>query len=91
MKHLIILVVSALYSHFALAQKALPEEVTKSIQTRIEYGYSPSIVVGIIDKDGPQYYLFGSKTIGGQPVNEHTIYEIGSISKTFTGILCGYL
>jgi D-alanyl-D-alanine-carboxypeptidase/D-alanyl-D-alanine-endopeptidase len=48
---------------------------------------TPSIVVGIIDKNGPQYYAFGTKTIGGQPVDEHSIYEIGSISKTFTAIL----
>jgi len=69
------------------AQKKLPEDIVQSILKRIEYGHTPSIVVGIIDKDGPQYYTFGTKTIGGQPVNEHTIYEIGSISKTFTAIL----
>lgn len=69
------------------AQKALPADVIKNIEMRIANGYSPSIAIGIIDKDGPQYYLFGTKTAGGQPVDEHTIYEIGSISKTFTGIL----
>lgn len=69
------------------AQKALPADVVKSIEIRIANGYNPSIAIGIIDKDGPQYYLFGTKTDGGQPVDEHTIYEIGSISKTFTGIL----
>ncbi len=74
-------------SFSVFAQNTLPEDVLKSIQARIEYGHSPSIVVGIIDKDGPQYYAFGAKTIGGTPVDEHTIYEIGSISKTFTGIL----
>ena len=86
MKHLftIFLVLSALSS---FAQKVLPAEVIKNIESRINNGYSPSIAIGIIDKDGPQYYLFGTKTAGGQPVNEHTIYEIGSISKTFTGIL----
>ena len=86
MKHLILLFV-ALCSVSGLAQKALPENVANSIKARITNGYSPSIVVGIIDKDGPQYYTFGAKTKGGDPVDEHTIYEIGSISKTFTGIL----
>lgn len=71
----------------SFAQKALPAEVIKNIEARINNGDSPSIAIGIIDKDGPQYYLFGTKTVGGPPVNEHTIYEIGSISKTFTGIL----
>lgn len=86
MKHLFTLLI-ALSTLSSFAQKALPPEVIKSIESRIANGYSPSIAIGIIDKDGPQYYLFGSKTAGGQPVNEHTIYEIGSISKTFTGIL----
>ena len=71
----------------ASAQQKLPDDVSASIQKRIEYGLAPSIVVGIIDKDGPQYYTFGNKTIGGQRVNEHSIYEIGSISKTFTANL----
>ncbi len=86
MKHLLtIFITLCVLSGFA--QKSLPAEVIKSIESRIANGYSPSIAIGIIDKDGPQYYLFGTKTAGGQPVNEHTIYEIGSISKTFTGIL----
>ena len=86
MKHLFAILI-ALCTLPSFAQKALPAEVVTSINARINNGYSPSIAIGIIDKDGPQYYLFGTKTVGGQPVNEHTIYEIGSISKTFTGIL----
>lgn len=86
MKHLFTIFI-ALCALSSFAQKALPAEVIKNIESRISNGYSPSIAIGIIDKDGPQYYLFGTKTAGGQPVNEHTIYEIGSISKTFTGIL----
>jgi CubicO group peptidase (beta-lactamase class C family) len=76
-----------LFAFSSFAQKSLPGEVVKNIEARIANGYSPSIAIGIIDKDGPQYYLFGAKTIGGQPVDEHTIYEIGSITKAFTGIL----
>lgn len=86
MKHLFTIFI-ALCTLPSFAQKNLPAEVVASINARISNGYSPSIAIGIIDKDGPQYYLFGTKTVGGQPVNEHTIYEIGSISKTFTGIL----
>ncbi|MEP6646873.1 MAG: serine hydrolase [Saprospiraceae bacterium] len=66
---------------------ALPAEVTSSIQKRIDSGTNTSIVVGIINADGPRYYSFGKTTEGGSPVNEHSIYEIGSISKTFTATL----
>lgn len=68
-------------------KNALPEELTKSINERISLGTNTSIVVGVIDEHGPQYYSFGTKTIGGMPADEHTIYEIGSVSKTFTATL----
>lgn len=91
MKKTTLLLIFGLLLNFAFSQQNLPEDVAKSIQARITNGHSPSIAVGIIDKDGPKYYCFGTKTVGGQPVNEHTIYEIGSISKTFTGILLAQL
>lgn len=71
---------------FLVAQK-LPENVEASIKKRLEYGNSPSYAIGIIDKNGARYYNFGTKTLGGAAVDEHSIYEIGSISKVFTGIL----
>lgn len=87
MKKTTLFLLFCLLSNGSFSQKKLPEDLVQSIQKRIEFGHAPSIVVGIIDKDGPQYYAFGTKTIGGKPFNEHTIYEIGSISKTFTAIL----
>ena len=86
MKYLFLILIASC-SLLGIAQNTLPADVDKSIQDRITNGHSPSIVVGIIDKNGPQYYLYGTKTIGGEAVDEHSIYEIGSISKTFTGIL----
>ena len=68
----------------------LPPETVQSIQSRVDKGTNPSIVVGIIDKNGPRYYLFGKTSFTGTPVNEHTIYEIGSISKVFTAILLAH-
>lgn len=65
----------------------LPDDVVNSIEKRIEFGLNPSIVVGIIDKDGPHYFNFGKKSDNGAEANEHTIYEIGSISKVFTATL----
>ena len=67
------------------AQVGLSDEVIENIEKRITAGFNPSIVVGIIDSNGMQYFSFGTKTLGGDPVDEHTIYEIGSITKTFTG------
>ncbi len=72
----------------AYAQSTLSEEVTSNIKARIDQGINPGIVVGIIDAEGPRYYSFGVKSLKTkEPVNEHSVFEIGSISKTFTGIL----
>ena len=68
----------------------LPVKVVESIQNRIDNGVTPSIVVGVIDNKGPRYYCFGKKSLTDSAVNEHTIYEIGSISKVFTGILLAH-
>lgn len=67
--------------------KILPDDVVANIKQRIDAGTNPSIVVGIIDADGPRYYTFGKTTKGGKSVDEHSIYEIGSISKVFTATI----
>jgi CubicO group peptidase (beta-lactamase class C family) len=70
-------------------QPYISDEVKTSIQARIEQGKSVGIVVGVIDAKGRrEYFCHGSLSQGGdEPVDENTIYEIGSISKAFTGIL----
>src|SRR5262245_45760141 len=71
-------------------QQDLPPNILAASQNRIEKGTNPSIIVGIVDKNGPRYYCFGKKSLTGTPVNEHTIYEIGSISKVFTAIILAH-
>ena len=67
--------------------KTLPHEVIVTINDRIRENLNPSIAIGIIDKNGPRYYSFGTTKQDGKKVNEHSIYEIGSISKVFTATL----
>jgi len=65
----------------------LPGNVIESIEKRIENGSNPSIVIGVVDKKGTRYFNFGKVSKDGRAVDEHTIYEIGSITKVFTAIL----
>ncbi len=67
--------------------KGLPSEVTESIERRIEEGLTPSITLALIDSSGVKFFNFGKTAKYGHEVDENTIYEIGSISKAFTGIL----
>ena len=69
------------------AKLELPAEVIKAIEKRITNGVTPSMAIALIDSSGIYYFNFGKTEVGGKEVDENTIYEIGSISKVFTGIL----
>lgn len=60
----------------------------ENIKSRIASGRYQGIVVALIDDSGVQYYSHGTKAVDqAEKVDENTIFEIGSISKTFTGLL----
>ncbi|MDN3690421.1 serine hydrolase [Cyclobacterium jeungdonense] len=67
--------------------KTLPPELIEVIEKRIADGVTPSMAIALIDSAGITYHNFGKTAKNGELVDEHTIYEIGSISKVFTGIL----
>ncbi|HST57330.1 MAG TPA: serine hydrolase [Longimicrobium sp.] len=62
------------------------------LQTMLRYlvedGATPGIVVGILEPDGSTRILSaGSAGEGARPLGRQTVFEIGSINKTFTGTL----
>ena len=66
----------------------LSQEVLENIRSRVDNGPYVSISIGYYDGKESYFFSYGKRSIkGDQPVDEHTVYEIGSISKTFTGIL----
>jgi len=65
----------------------IPDEVRASARARVDQGLSVGIVVGVVDGAGARYFAVGSTArSGGQPVNQHTVYEIGSVTKVFTAL-----
>lgn len=66
----------------------LPVDIKKESELRIEKEYHLGTVIGIIDKNGTRYYGFGKKrlTDNSKP-DENSIFEIGSVTKTFTSTL----
>ncbi|MDB4664797.1 serine hydrolase [Verrucomicrobia bacterium] len=82
-----LILLSLLFASVELAADppVIPQDVRASIQRRVDYQYCPSMVVGMVNADGQVFYAYGTKSIGKQELpDEHTLYEIGSISKTFT-------
>jgi CubicO group peptidase (beta-lactamase class C family) len=66
----------------------IPKDVEQAIRARVKNGYAPSIVIGVIDENGSTVMgEGGTKRDAGSKVDADTIYEIGSITKAFTGII----
>ncbi|MEM8508607.1 MAG: serine hydrolase [Bacteroidota bacterium] len=65
----------------------LPIEVLQKVERLISQGATPSIAMALIDSSGTRFFNFGKTSFDGSLVDENTIYEIGSISKVFTGII----
>jgi D-alanyl-D-alanine-carboxypeptidase/D-alanyl-D-alanine-endopeptidase len=62
------------------------------LQTMLRYlvedGETPGIVVGILEPDGSTRILsHGTAGEGARPLGRQTVFEIGSINKTFTGTI----
>src|ERR1700731_4886371 len=65
---------------------ALPERVAKAAEERIAAGVHKTLVFGVVDGDKSEVVVFGRLDDGKAPDGD-TVYEIGSITKTFTATL----
>jgi CubicO group peptidase (beta-lactamase class C family) len=64
----------------------LPERVEKAAQEHIAAGTYRTLVFGVLDGDRSEIAAFGKRNDGTAPDGD-TVYEIGSITKTFTATL----
>ncbi len=64
----------------------LPERVEKAAKERIAAGTYQTLVFGVVDGDKSEVVVFGRLDDGNAPDGD-TVYEIASVTKTFTGTL----
>jgi CubicO group peptidase (beta-lactamase class C family) len=58
------------------------------IQSRMEEGRAIGIVVGVLEADGStRVVAYGDAGANARPLGERSVFEIGSITKAFTGVL----
>ena len=78
-------------ARLAVAESALPTdaEIKTILQNLIERDHwGVGMVVGIVDARGTRIISYGKLDNGDSPeVNGDTLFEIGSITKTFTTLL----
>jgi len=89
MKKIIVLFSFIIFSFVVTAQQTkITSEVKDHIKARVDNGLNVAIVVGLIDGDSVEYFSYGKTALeNGQDVDENSVFEIGSISKTFTTIM----
>lgn len=64
------------------------EEFKENINSRVDNEIITGIVIGVVTPEGTNYYSYGVKSQETkEPVDELTVFEIGSNTKTFTGVL----
>ena len=88
MKNIILLILVSFTFQSASAQTG--NEILPVLRERVDVGKTnQSIVVAVIDKTGIRFTSYGktSRASGAKDSDENTIFEIGSITKVFTGTL----
>lgn len=73
----------------APAQETLPADpvVRRLLADRVATGTVPGLVAGLLDADGTRRIVVAGEAGNGRPLDGGTVFEIGSITKTFTGVL----
>jgi D-alanyl-D-alanine-carboxypeptidase/D-alanyl-D-alanine-endopeptidase len=81
------LVLSACTSLSLHAAPVAPERIPALLESRhLKDAPGNALVVGIIDAKGRRFYSVGLDD-ARQPANEHSVFEIGSLTKLFTNLL----
>lgn len=85
---LLLVLVSMAPGFIGQATGTIPDDVKASIRARIDLGLNVGIVVGVVSPSGVEFYSDGYLSASRvDKVDERTVFETGSVGKTFTALL----
>jgi D-alanyl-D-alanine-carboxypeptidase/D-alanyl-D-alanine-endopeptidase len=88
MRACILLVFSLLFAALPpMASAAAPDELQQALKDAVDNRLTVGIVAGVIGRDGQALYNYGKTAADGRAVDGDTVFEIGSVTKTFTATL----
>jgi CubicO group peptidase (beta-lactamase class C family) len=61
--------------------------IREMLEERVTSGRNAAIVVGILENGARRTIAYGVRAAGADSIDEHTVFEIGSITKVFTASL----
>ena len=85
-RHFLLAVLVALGLMSGAQAGVIPDRLAKAVQDRVDAGTYPVMVIGMIDGDKTEVRAFGLLPDGKAPDGD-TVFEIGSLTKTFTATL----
>ncbi|MHC8305073.1 class C beta-lactamase [Pseudomonas sp. PB3P13] len=86
-----VLLVPLLGAGHCMAADPIEKRVNAAVEPVMRQQQIPGLVVAITVKGQPRFFNYGvTSTETAKPVTEDTLFEIGSLSKTFTATLAAY-